>query len=120
MNNRKAYTINSYQELTEAKLKLRSRISEQVFELKNNKIVRLASFLMDGEKKDDSVDRSLGSFDVMELLNGPIVRLISSLLIKNKLTRRYFIAFVIAKEMAPYLISKVNDIFFQNDSEKNR
>ena len=120
MNNRKAYTINSYQELTEAKLRLKSKINDQVFELKNNKIVRFASFLTDGEKKDDTVDRSLGSIDVMELLNGPVVKLISSLLIKNKLTRKYFIAFIIAKEMAPYLIGKVNEIFFQNDSEKNQ
>ena len=68
MKNRKTYAISSYQELTEAKVKLRSKINEQVFEITNNKIVRFASFLTDGEKKDDSVDRSLASFDVMELL----------------------------------------------------
>lgn len=120
MKNRKTYAISSYQELTEAKVKLKSKIEEQVFDIKNNKIVRFASFLTDGEKKDDSFDESLGSFDLMGLLNGPVVNLLSSFLIKNKSTRKYFIAFIIAKEMAPYLISKVNDIFFQSNSDTNK
>ena len=38
-----------------------------------------------------------------------VINLLSTALMANKKTRKFFVAFVIAKEMVPFILEKVNE-----------
>lgn len=120
MKSKYVYNINSYKELKKAKQDLKLEIEDQVDTIKNSNLVKWTSVFYKKESFSDSLSQSLNSIDFWEILTGPISNLIGSYLMRYKSTRKFFIVFFIAKEMIPYLLSKINELFEQKDSVQNR
>ena len=106
------YDIKSYEDLQAARDNLKLTIKEQEQSFNENPIVKIADSLKNKESMKNSLFENLPNlnFETGE-------KIISSFLLANKVTRKYFAGYLVAKEMIPYLIDKVKDIV--NSKEKN-
>ncbi len=109
---KKQYDIFSYEDLQRERQKLEQTIKEQEDSLKENPLVKISNSL----KSTNSVSSSVKDvFSGLNLQSGEA--LVSSLLLANKKTRKYALAYIIAKEMIPFTIQKVKEII---DSKKEK
>ncbi len=109
---KKQYDIFSYEDLQRERQKLKQTIKEQEDSLKENPLVKISNSL----KSTNSVSSSVKDvFSGLNLQSGEA--LVSSLLLANKKTRKYALAYIIAKEMIPFTIQKVKEII---DSKKRK
>lgn len=106
------YDIESYEDLQAARNQLKVIIKEQEQSFNDNPIVKIA----DAIKNKDSIKSSLFE-DLPDLKFETGEKIISSFLLTNKVTRKYFAGYLVAKEMIPYLFDKVKGIV--NSKEKN-
>ncbi len=106
------YDIESYEDLQAARNQLKVIIKKQEQSFNDNPIVKIA----DAIKNKDSIKSSLFE-DLSDLKFETGEKIISSFLLTNKVTRKYFAGYLVAKEMIPYLFDKVKGIV--NSKEKN-
>lgn len=109
MSNAINFKINSYKDLKNTKTLLRSEIEEQEISFKNNPIFKISSSFFKGGSFKSSFQNSFESvaFDDLRKMGQ---NLLSTVLMANKKTRKFFIAFIIAKEMVPFTLQKINDL----------
>lgn len=112
------YTISSYEDLMNFKQDLKSEISRQELEIKNNKFLKISSSIFNGESIKQPLFESFSSIDLKGILSSPIANILSTFLMSNKITRKYFISFTIIKEMVPFAIEKIKEIIDQSSSSK--
>jgi len=101
--------INSYEDLIKAKSQLRLKIEEQGNDIKNNPFFKLPASIFKGNSFKSTVKSSVESISLDDYKK-TAENLLSTILMANKKTRKYFIAFVIAREMIPFTIQKVNEL----------
>jgi len=109
MSNAINFKINSYKDLINTKTLLRSEIEEQEMSFKNNPIFKISSSFFKGGSFKSTFQSSFDSvsFDELRKMSQ---NLLSTVLMANKKTRKFFIAFIIAKEMVPFTLQKINDL----------
>lgn len=100
--------ISTFEELNLAKKKLSIQIKEQEEEILGNPIISIPSAILQGGTFKNSLKTSMESFS-LDHLKGMTLSLLSSFLMANKKTRKFFVAFIIAKEMVPFLLQKINE-----------
>ncbi len=106
------YDIKSYEDLRAARKKLRISIQEQEQSFKDNPIIKI----VDSIKNKESIKSTL--FDNLpEIKFETGEKLIGSFLLTNKVTRKYFAGYLVAKEMIPFLIDKIKGLI--NSKEKS-
>lgn len=97
--------ICSFEELQIARVNLKQTIKTQEESLKNNPIAKIAGSLNNSK----SVTKSLkDGFSNLNLQSTETI--ISSILLTLKSTRKYYIGYIVAREMIPFVIEKVNEI----------
>lgn len=113
MNNESNFKINSYEDLINAKVLLRSEIEEQERSFMSNPVFKISSSLFKGVSIKSSLQGSFESLSLDDLIKTG-ENLLSTFLMASKKTRKFFIAYTIAKEMVPFLFMKINEIFSQS------
>jgi len=102
---KKQLDICSFKELQIARVNLKQTIKTQEESFRNNPISKIASSFNDSK----SVSKSLKEgFSNLNLQSAETI--ISSLFLALKSTRKYYIGYIVAREMIPFVIEKVNEI----------
>lgn len=97
------------QDLNRAKEKLRLNIAAQEVELLEHPLVSIPMALMEGTSMKGSIHDSLESFSLGNYKNA-LMSLLGTFLLANRKTRKIFIVFMLAKELVPFVVHKMNDI----------
>lgn len=100
--------IKTFADFNRAKQNLKLKISKQESEILGNPIFTIPAALFEGKSFKSSFKNSLESISVHDYKK-VVINLLSTALMANKKTRKYFVAFVIAKEMVPFILEKVNE-----------
>ena len=101
--------IRSMKDLKEAKERLRLEIAAQETELLEHPLVSIPMALIDGASVKGSIHDSLESFSLGNYKNA-LMSLAGTFLLANRKTRKIFIVFMLAKELVPFVVHKMNDI----------
>ena len=117
MSNELNFKINSYDDLVNAKKILKSDIEEQENAFINNPVFKISSSLFSGDSFKNSFQKSFDSLSLSDMIKTG-ENLLSTVLMANKKTRKFFIAFIVAKEMVPFLFMKINEMFSHNEPVK--
>lgn len=109
MSRQNSIHINSYADLKEAKKQLKLDIVIQEEAFRNNPIFKISSTLFKGAPFKTSFNTTMESIS-LENYKKMAENILSTFLMANKKTRKFFIAFIIAKEMIPFTIQKINEV----------
>jgi len=109
MSNPSNFNIKSYEDLKIARQQLKNDISDQELSIINNPLIKISSSIFGGESFKSSFKTSFESASLDDYKRAA-ENILSSILMANKKTRKYFIAFIIAKEMIPFTIQKINEV----------
>ena len=101
--------IRSMRDLNRAKETLRLEIADQEVELLEHPLVSIPLALIDGASVKGSIHDSIESFSLGNYKNA-LMSLAGTFLLANRKTRKIFIVFMLAKELVPFVIHKMNDI----------
>ena len=101
--------IRSMRDLNRAKETLRLEIADQEVELLEHPLVSIPMALIDGASVKGSIHDSIESFSLGNYKNA-LMSLAGTFLLANRKTRKIFIVFMLAKELVPFVIHKMNDI----------
>lgn len=105
----KRFNINSFEGLKNAKNSLKRDIEEQELTFRNHPLIKISSSLFNGSSFKSSLKTSVDSIS-LDSFKSLGANLLSTILMANKKTRKFFIAFVIAKEMIPFTLQKINEL----------
>lgn len=100
--------ITTFNELNLAKKELASRIKQQEDEFLSSPLLSIATGIFQGGSITSSLRDSMESVS-LEHYKKMALNLISTVLMANKKTRKFFIGFIIAKEMVPFILEKLNE-----------
>ena len=104
---KEVYNIESFEDLKFAQDQIKKDNNEIELSFKENPIVKISSSLFGGGggsvKEIFANNLSVGN-------RQPGAKMIKTLLLANKFTRKYFVGYTIAKEMVPYTLHKVNQL----------
>jgi len=101
----KKYDISSFDELQQVRQNLKQVIEKQETSFKNNPLVKVSNSL----SNTGSITKSLkDGFSDINFKSAESI--VSSLLLTFKSTRKYFVGFLIAKEMIPFVVTKVKEL----------
>ena len=114
MNNEIKFEITSFEDLINAKNKLKSEIEVQEINFMNNPVFKIYSSFFSGGSLKSSFHKSFETLSLDDIMKTG-ENLLSTFLMANKKTRKFFIAFVVAKEMVPFLFMKINELFSPGD-----
>jgi len=101
--------IRSMKDLNRTKESLRLEIAAQEMELLEHPLVSVPMALLEGSSIKGSIHDSLESFSLGNYKNA-LMSLVGTFLLANRKTRKIFIVFMLAKELVPFVIHKMNDI----------
>lgn len=101
--------IRSMKDLNRTKERLRLEIAAQEVELLEHPLVSVPMALIEGSSIKGSIHDSLESFSLGNYKNA-LMSLVGTFLLANRKTRKIFIVFMLAKELVPFVIHKMNDI----------
>lgn len=110
MSNETHLNIRSYEDLINAKTILKSEIKEQEDSFMNNPVFKISSSLFAGGSLKSSFEKSFETLSIDDIKKTG-ENLLGTFLMANKRTRKFYIAFVIAREMVPFLFTKINEVF---------
>ncbi len=102
---RNEFNIESFEDLKFAQEQLRKDNKEIELSIKNNPVVKVLASLLGGQSVKETFVNNLSGGNRQ---SG--AKMIKALLLANKITRKYFVGYTIAKEMIPYTLSKVNEL----------
>ena len=108
MKSRSGAKITTFNELNLAKQKLANTIKKQEQEFLDSPLLSIASTIFKGGSVRNSLKHSMESIS-LENYKSAAMNLISTVLMANKKTRKFFVGFIIAKEMIPFILDKVNE-----------
>ena len=95
-------------DLERAKKELKQEITLQEDELLQNPLVSIPMSFLQSSTLKGSIQNSLESIS-LENYNQALMSLIGTVMLANKRTRKFFIGFVIAKELVPFVIDRVKE-----------
>ncbi len=101
--------IRTYEDLLVAKEVLKSDIRKQEHTFSKNPVFKISSSIFDGNSLKDIIKSPLDSFTKENLIK-TAEKLLSTFLLANKKTRGIYIGFIVAKEMIPFTLLKINEI----------
>lgn len=107
--------IRTYEDLIIAKQFLKSEIEQQEAKFKDNPVFKISSSLMKGNLISGSKKSPLSAISSLSssALSGNYLKtaenLLSTFLLANKKTRSMYVGFIIAKEMIPFTLQKINE-----------
>ena len=99
------YDITSFDELQQVRKNLKEVIEEQETSLKNSPLVKISNSLSNTSSLTESLKDGFSDINFKSAET-----IVSSLLLTFKSTRKYFVGFLIAKEMVPFMINKVKEL----------
>lgn len=108
MKSRSAARITTFDELNLAKQKLAKTIKKQEDEFLNSPLLSIVSGIFQGGSVRNSLKQSMESIS-LEHYKKAALNLLGTVLMANKRTRKFFVGFIIAKEMVPFILEKVNE-----------
>lgn len=108
-NNQIHFNIKSYEDLKIAKKQLKCDIEDQESAIINNPLIKISSSIFGGSSFKSSFKTSVESIS-LENYKRVAENILSTVLMANKKTRKFFIAFIIAKEMIPFTIQKIDEV----------
>jgi len=108
MKNRSAARITTFDELNLAKQKLSRTIKKQEDEFLNSPLLSIATGIFQSGSVRNSLKHSMESIS-FEHYKKAALNLLGTILMANKRTRKFFVGFIIAKEMVPFILEKVNE-----------
>ena len=100
--------ITTFDGLNAAKQNLANTLKSQEEEILNNPLFTIPAALFQGGSIKGNLKDSLDSFSLGHYKKAAM-NLLSTVLMANKRTRKFFVGFVIAKEMVPFILDKVNE-----------
>ena len=100
--------IKTFADLNLAKQNLKLTIKEQESEILSNPVLSIPLSIIKGGSIKGSLQKSMESVSLYDYKQA-FLSLISAVFMANKKTRKFFVAFIIAKEMVPFIIDKLND-----------
>jgi len=100
--------IKTFADFNRAKQNLNLKISQQESEILSSPFFTIPAALFEGKSFKSSLKNSMESISVHDYKK-VVINLLSTALMANKKTRKFFVAFVIAKEMVPFILEKVNE-----------
>ncbi|MCK5639051.1 MAG: hypothetical protein KAH67_10075 [Flavobacteriaceae bacterium] len=103
------YNIENFEDLKFAKQQIKQDIKKQETSFKNNPLVKISSSLFGGGSSNSVKSSLFNSLSSKDGRSGS--KMIKTLLLANRSTRKYFIAYTIAKEMIPFTLDKINGLF---------
>ena len=112
--------ITTYQDLIAAKTALKNEISTAEEEIKNNKILKFSTSILEGKSLKEPLLDSLSSLNLKNILTSPLGSVFSTFLLSNKFVRKYFITFSIIKETVPYAFEKIKEMIDQSNVSNTR
>jgi predicted Mrr-cat superfamily restriction endonuclease len=120
MKNEIVSNISSYDDLKLAKNRLRFEIKKQEDSFKDSPILKISTSLFGGGKHGNNIFKKPLSFSSINKESSSFIQdinlrstaesILSTLLVSNKITRKYFIAYTVAKEMIPFTIQKFSEL----------
>lgn len=108
MKNKSAVKITTFAELNLAKQDLSNTIKEQEDKILNSPLFTIPAALFQGGSVKRSLQNSMESIS-LDHYKKAALNLLSTILMANKRTRKFFVGFIIAKEMVPFILDKVNE-----------
>lgn len=108
MKSRSKHKITTFEELNAAKQKLANTIKKQEEEFLSSPLLSIVSTIFQGGSVRNSLKHSMESIS-LENYKKAAMNLLSTVLMANKRTRKFFVGFIIAKEMVPFILEKVNE-----------
>jgi len=112
--------INSYRDLLEAKQELKAEISAQEAKIHNNKLIQFTSALSDKHSLKNSLQSTLSSIGLKDVITSPLGSLLSTYLLSNRVIRKYFIGYTIFKETVPYAFKKLKSMINEADKPSKK
>lgn len=108
MKSKREGQITSFKELNIAKQHLAESIRAQEEEILNSPLFSIPTALFKGSSVKGAFKSSMETFS-LDHYKSAAMNLLSTFLMSNKRTRKFFVGFIIAKEMVPFLMEKVNE-----------
>jgi hypothetical protein len=108
MKSRSPDSIVTFEQLRAAQRRLKDELKDQEESLLKNPLVTIPTALFQGGSLKSSISSSMEAVS-FEQIKKTAISLISTALMANRRTRKFFVAFVIAKEMVPFVLEKVNE-----------
>lgn len=108
MKSSRGSRITSFEELNLAKQKLADTIRRQEEEILDNPILSIVTSIIQGGSFKTSLKDSVESIS-LDHYKKAAMSLLSTVLMANKRTRKFFVGFIIAKEMVPFILEKLNE-----------
>jgi hypothetical protein len=108
MKTRTGAEIRSFDDLILAKQRLENTIREQEEDILNSPVLSIAMGIFKGGSVRSSLKHSMETVS-LEHYKKAALNLLSTVLMANKRTRKFFVAFIIAKEMVPFILEKVDE-----------
>lgn len=105
--------IRSFEELLLAKQKLKNEIMDQEADILNSPMIAIPSAIIQGGSFKSSFKNSLSAISIDDYKHA-IMNLLGTALMANRRTRKFYIGFVIAKELVPFFIEKFNELVKKN------
>ena len=100
--------IKTLADLNLAKQKLTLEIKEQESNFLNSPIFTISAAILDAGNIKSGLKNSMESISLHDFKRLAL-NLISTALMANRRTRKFAIGFIIAKEMVPFILEKVNE-----------
>ena len=100
--------INSFNDLQAVKQDLLQEIKEQEEQITNDPILRIPAAIFKGTSIKSGIKESLESISLEDYKKAAF-NAIGTVLMANRRTRKFFVAFIIAKEMVPFALEKINE-----------
>lgn len=104
---KKEFKITTFEELNLAKQNLTNTIKDQEEEILNNPLLSIPAAIFQGGSLRGSLKSSLESIS-LENYKKAAMNILGTALMSNKRTRKFFVGFIIAKEMVPFVMDKLN------------
>lgn len=101
--------IRTYEDLINAKKELRSTLKKQEVTFLNNPVINISSSLFGGNSLKEALKTPLASISRENIIK-TAESILSTFLLANRKTRGIYIGYVIAKEMIPFTLIKVNEM----------
>ncbi len=113
------YKVYTYDELIQAKINLKKDIKAQELSVQNSLSFKFASNLFSrNENLKNSIAAAIPSLKVKNLISSPMGNMLTTVLMANKFTRKYFVSIAMASQLLPFLIEKVDDLVHRKDESK--
>ena len=100
--------IKTFADFNRARQELNSEIKSQESEILGSPIFTIPAALFNAGSVKDNLKDSFGSVSLHDYKKAAM-NLLSTALMANRKTRKFFVGFIIAKEMVPFVLDKLNE-----------